>query len=371
MQNISDFQALRKILLSSAYRTCLEKPLAFWVLPTDRRLPLAFLTRSLGDLLGTPYEELSKTPGVGGKKMTALVKLLARAADTDPREMPDVAAVAFARFVGEGRKSANKAKNSERDRFDPKEVSEALWSRWRESVILHGLGGEKLGRFTPSLQNVTKVIWETPLAQFAQYTLDELRSMKSYGDKRIRAVLEVFHGLHSILAGLGPQPYLTVRIVPRAIDRIETWVGRTLQTAGIPSDEELLENFVRPLLEQIDIDASPQILALAQSRLGIGVPMCSVRQAARSMSLTRARVYQLLNEINDIMNVRWPLGRHQVHELLLKFEREAAAIEPPPDLSRFQAIVELTYPGNRRGADGALERIADEPEEEPVDAVAV
>ena len=33
------------------------------------------------------------------------------------------------------------------------------------------------------------------------------------------------------------------------------------------------------------------------------------------MGLTRARVYQLLNEINDIMTVRWPNGRHQMYEL--------------------------------------------------------
>ena len=42
------------------------------------------------------------------------------------------------------------------------------------------------------------------------------------------------------------------------------------------------------------------------------------------MGLTRARVYQLLNEVNDIAVVRWPLGRHQVYELRQKFERESA-----------------------------------------------
>ena len=75
---------------------------------------------------------------------------------------------------------------------------------------------------------------------------------------------------------------------------------------GAERQEELSENFARPLLEQIRTDATQQIVTLAENRLGIGGPITSVRQAARTMGLTRARVYQLLNEINDIMMVRWP-----------------------------------------------------------------
>jgi hypothetical protein len=76
------------------------------------------------------------------------------------------------------------------------------------------------------------------------------------------------------------------------------------------------------------------------------------------MGLTRARVYQLLNEINDITNVRWPMGRHQVYELRKKFEAEVAELEAPRDLQQFLAAVELFYPGSRRGAAGPLEHVA-------------
>lgn len=85
----------------------------------------------------------------------------------------------------------------------------------------------------------------------------------------------------------------------------------------------------------------------------------SVRQAARTMGLTRARVYQLLNEINDIMNVRWPTGRHQVYELHDKLKAEAAEVKDPPDLEPFHAAIELFYPGSRRGAAGRLEQAAE------------
>jgi hypothetical protein len=116
------------------------------------------------------------------------------------------------------------------------------------------------------------------------------------------------------------------------------------------------------LLDQIRNDAPRQIVSLAENRLGIDQPITSVRQAARTMGLTRARVYQLLNEINDIITVRWPHGRHRVYELRRKLEAEAAQGSPVPDLSQFLAAVELFYPSNRRGADGPLEH-ASEPDD--------
>ena len=88
LQVISRFEGLRKMLLSDQYADHRQKPLAYWALPTDRRLPLAFLGRSLEDLLGVPFSELSNTPGIGQKKMCSFVKLFARAANTDPAELP-------------------------------------------------------------------------------------------------------------------------------------------------------------------------------------------------------------------------------------------------------------------------------------------
>ncbi len=69
LQVISRFESLRKILLSQQYADHLKKPLAYWALPADRRLPLALLGRTLEDLLQTPFSELSNTPGIGQKKI--------------------------------------------------------------------------------------------------------------------------------------------------------------------------------------------------------------------------------------------------------------------------------------------------------------
>lgn len=355
LQIVSRFESMRKLLLSQTYADHLDRPLAYWALPTDRRLPLAFLGRTLRDLLSVPFTDLSATPGIGRKKIASFVQLLARAANTDPAELPaDVVDC-----ESSGAWDAAVVDRAATDGFDPTNISEVTWAQWRGSVARHGLSGEKLGRFAPSLKNMTRVIWNTPMGAYTSSTLAEIRAMKTHGEKRIYALLEVFHAAHDIVGGMGTQAHLAVRIVPQWIDRAEQWIGRTLQRPSIPDEQELFTNFVHPLLEQVRLDATQQIVTLAENRLGIGGPITSVRQAARTMGLTRARVYQLLNEINDIMMVRWPMGRHQSHELRERLQSETADRDHAPDLRQFHAAIELFYPGSRRGAAGPLEQTLD------------
>jgi hypothetical protein len=359
LQVISRFESLRKILLSEQYADHLKKPLAYWALPTDRRLPLAFLGRTLEDLLQTPFSELSNTPGIGQKKICSFVKLLARAANTDPSELPTDNIP-----LPTSETEANGGNEETAGGFDPASVSEVVWGQWRASVLKHGLGSEKLGRFAPTLRHMTRVIWNSQLEVYTQFDLSEIRSMKTHGEKRVRAILEVFHSVHTLVASMGVQEHLVVRIFPRLIDRVEQWIGRALQTPGVSMTRELFENVVSPLLEQVRNDATQQIASLAENRLGILGPITSVRQAARAMGLTRARVYQLLNEINDIMAVRWPNGRHQMYELREKLVAESQQVDSPPDLQQFFAAIELFYPGSRRGAAGPLEHVLGEDDED-------
>lgn len=365
LQVISRFEGLRKILLSEPYVEHIDKPLAYWALPTDRRLPLAFLGRTLRDLLQTPFLELTATPGIGQKKIRSFVSLLARVANTSPAELPvEQPAPSPVGHVPDS--NGNGAASG----FDPGAVSEVVWAQWRATIVRHGLEDELLGRFAPSLKNMTRVIWNSPLGAYAHRTLNEIRGMKTHGEKRVRAILEVFHSLHALAANMGSQEHLVVRIVPRRIAEAEDWIHRKLQTPGLIAPEEIAQRLIHPLLEQIQTDATQQITTLAENRLGIHGPIASVRQAARSMGLTRARVYQLLNEINDIMSVRWPNGRHQVYELSDKLHREVQPGESAPDLSQFRAAIELFYPGARRGAAGPLEQALHtfEPEADELEA---
>ena len=167
-------------------------------------------------------------------------------------------------------------------------ISEVVWDQWRTSVVRHGLGGERLGRFAPSLRGMTRVIWNRTLGEYAHQSLGQIRELKTHGEKRVRALLEVFRSVHTLVANMGAQRHLVVRhSAPRLIDQVEGWVERMLQAAAVPSEEDLFENYTRPLLEQIRIDANDQMVRLAENRLGLSGPITSVRQAARTMGLTR------------------------------------------------------------------------------------
>jgi hypothetical protein len=350
LQILGKFQRLRDTLLSDQYSKHLDQPLAAWVLSTDRRLPMVFLDRELGDLLETPFAELRAERGVGRKKLRTFLLLLARATRSSPADFPEQHLTA----PFDGRKPS--AVQGGSAGFDPTIVSEIVWSKWRATVVEWKLERESLGKFASSLEEMPRVIRNAPLSTYAELSLEEIRGMKTHGQKRVQAIQEVFHNIHAILAGKSPHQHLAIRLVPRLIDGAENWVSRRLRTAGMPDEREILQNFIDPLLSQIRIDTSGQISRLAEDRLGIHGPVISVRRLARTMGFTRARVYQLLDEINDVMTVRWPNGRHHVYELRDKFAAESDCLEDPPNLEPFHAAIELFYPGSRRGADGSLEQ---------------
>jgi len=334
---VSRFEKLRHELLTAQYADRLEKPLAFWALPADRRLPLAFMGCTIRELLDTPFEELLATPGVGQKKINSLVKLLARVAKEDPNEEP--AAAAEETVV----ESVDIVVHAPGEPFNPNVVSEALWAHWRECVLQHGLGRETLGRFAPSLEHLPRVLWQTPLETYTSFSLAKIRQLKTHGEKRVAAVLEVFAELNKILGRLGPPGALSVRIVPRFVTELEGWIGGVLARSGVPSDAEVEIRFIRPLVAQVRIDAGAHIAELVESRLGLRGEDASVREVAEQLGLTRARIYQLLSDVGCMMSVRWPEGQKLVGRLVRKLHAEG---HPGRALEQFEAAAELFFPGS-------------------------
>src|SRR6476620_1396442 len=163
----ASFHQLREQLLAENNPERLLRPLAFWVLPDDRRLPLAFLARSLRELLSVRFADLAATPGVGQKKMASLVMLLHRAATQSPADAPFLQVSATS--------DEAQPATSDPDAFNPALVSELVWAQWKETVRLHGIGQEKLGRLAPSVQSLPTVIWESPLGFYLDKSLTEIR----------------------------------------------------------------------------------------------------------------------------------------------------------------------------------------------------
>ena len=329
----------------------LAKPLAFWACLDDRRLPMVLLNRPVRDLLSTPFDDLCATPGVGEKKLAMLVVLLERAL-LRPREDQDA--------HEERKKSESSIPGGEG--FDPGMVSESAWGVWRANVRRSGLSSAALGRYAASLQQLPRPLWETPLAAYADRTIAEMRALKTHGEKRVRAVIEVFGALQSMLGDSQGSSHLAIRVVPKVVQEVEGWIAEVLRRTDSPDDEEVRRFFVAPWLEQIRVDASETIAELAADRLGLGGDETSILQAANRLGLTRARVYQLLADAAAIVRTRWPEGASQMADLRRRLEERNGQGAPP----LLDAAMELLLPQPRGHApvdsNGAVDlRLAPQP----------
>ncbi|MEX2560290.1 MAG: hypothetical protein WD403_10270, partial [Pirellulales bacterium] len=280
-----------------------------------------------------PFEQLYATPGIGQKKLGILLCLLERALAAE------ASAHAFATVDDPASSSEVISDTASRQLPGPDDVSEALWVQWRDTVSRNDLDGEMLGRFASSLRKLPRVVWTKPLGAYAKLTLAEIRAMKTHGEKRVAAVLETFAGLHAVLAVTEGQPHLVARLGPRFVERIEGWIDRQYNGSGPPETEEIRACVIDVLLSQVRLDAGDQVAELVERRLVRNG--AAVRQIARRMGLTRARVYQLLAEAGDVMAVRWPDGR----STMLKFKRHLEICSADQDrLELMDAALELFFP---------------------------
>ena len=331
----SSYESVKQVLLDDADASRLSKPLGYWVLPNDRRLPLALLDRSLGDLLATPFRDLSATPGIGQKKISSLVMLLQRATKDEPPSVP----VGLREYTEQ--LSDLPQRTEDPNEFDPSMVSEALWSQWQSVVRGALIGKEKLGRLAPSLQNLPTVIWHTPLNQYLDHTVNEIRRLRTHGEKRVRCVLEVFHHVQNKLGQAQDGENLSRLLTPPNILRVQDWSQAKLSTDLIPSEEEIRSELVEPLLAQIQIDSGDTVYNLAAERLGInGEPQC-VREQSKVLGVTRARVYQLLEDCGKVISIRWPEGKQRLELLTAKF---ASSGHDNERLALFFGMRELFFP---------------------------
>ena len=132
-------------------------------------------------------------------------------------------------------------------------------------------------------------------------------------------------------------------MVPKFIEPIEHWILGAIARTEVPSATEVRESFAIPLLNQLKIDAGDVIHGLSETRLGINGPPQSVRHQSKQMGVTRARVYQLLEDCGKVMDVRWPEGQYLVAALAARFKAIAGAED---DLKLFRGTVELFFPGH-------------------------
>jgi hypothetical protein len=337
---VGTYERLRKSLLERPDDGRLDKALSYWVLPTDRRLPIAFLDRTMRELLAQPLDDLMATPGVGHKKILGFFDLLKRAAKATAPDAP----------FGLSSEAPKRPKSTATG-FDATIVSESLWTQWCETVLRYGLGPEKLGRLAPSLQALPTVIWHSRLEEYADRSLAEIRALRTHGEKRVNAILEVFCTVHEALSTATLQENIDVIVVPRFVPPLNRWLMETIAQLELPPVDEIHKHIVKPMINQIKIDLGDQVAGLASARLCLDENAPSVKQQAETIGVTRARVYQLLEDCGKVMDVRWPEGRWLLAPLATRF-----GTSDPETIGLVHGIIDLFYPPEKPATHAESDR---------------
>jgi len=92
--------------------------------------------------------------------------------------------------------------------------------------------------------------------------------------------------------------------------------------------------------------------------LGVDGSVQTVRHQSKQMGVTRARVYQLLEDCSKVMAVRWPEGEH----LLAALAERLRGISADSDSGRLlYATMDLFFPRTNESVRIVASRLRNEP----------
>jgi hypothetical protein len=130
-------------------------------------------------------------------------------------------------------------------------------------------------------------------------------------------------------------------LTPEPIRQLHDWVVDQLAGSQVPSEREVYEQFARPFIGLIKIDCGPTVARLVEERLGVDAEPRSVREQARQLGVTRARIYQLLDDVGRVMSVRWTEGKSNLDRLTAHY---SSLEQRQGELRLFFGLCELGFP---------------------------
>ncbi|MBL8889030.1 MAG: hypothetical protein JNL67_03570 [Planctomycetaceae bacterium] len=308
----TEFGRLREKLLESQFDDRRKRPILYWSKPDDRRLPMALIDSTVDQLLSKSFEELCLTRGIGVKKLRMLLELLERAIAGDP-QLPEPESSGNETMVPNSAAKLSEALET----FNSRAVTEGQWAKWKTTVARHRLNSLPLGRLARNLIEITSVIWNTPLGNYLAYSLEELRQLRTYGEKRVSSILEVFYTIDLSMSAMPEGGHLILRLEPRYVHDVETAIFEIMSQVSAPQAKVIQHSVITPILTQLRLDMGDFAYDLVRDRVGAGTKAKAIREQSEELGLTRARLYQVLEECALAAHVRWPQGRVILNELMV------------------------------------------------------
>ena len=135
---------------------------------------------------------------------------------------------------------------------------------------------------------------------------------------------------------------VTLRFEERLAER--TRIARELHDTLLQSFQALMLHF-QAVYDQLPAGKAKEALGKALDRadqaIVEGRSAESVRNQSKSLGVTRARVYQMLEECHNVMSIRWPDGRRQLDEFAQWLDESYASAEAA---NLMASLRELLYP---------------------------
>ena len=144
-----------------------------------------------------------------------------------------------------------------------------------------------------------------------------------------------------MLDHIDPQGDLAVRLAPRTIVAAEEWMAEARSRSFPPGREEIEQQLVEPIVQQLASTPAKRWPSWPAAAWASGPSAESVRNQSKSLGVTRARVYQMLEECHNVMSIRWPDGRRQLDEFAQWLDENYASAEAANLLA---SLRELLYP---------------------------
>lgn len=299
------FEQLRIAIEQNADEKILRSTLADWLEAGDANVPYKFIRWPINSILETPFDVFSKSWS-SNTRLQRLLTLLERAR---------TAALSHTGVVDESTKTRSHVSMDS----DPNErhlaFSGTIWRGWCEIIEAHDLAGTTLGALAPSLNDIPVSYWNRPLREFTSKSYVELSETPGLGFTKVSAIVGVVREVAKVLGTIPAESTLGVILLPKPIRNINLWLLELLIDRRVPTTDEIGTSFCRPLLHQLQADLSPDVAAIVMRRIGLQQTTETLAEIADDVGLTRERVRQLVSRATQVLQVRWPQGKHLLDDL--------------------------------------------------------
>jgi hypothetical protein len=275
----------------------------------------------LETVCASTIEELLQRPNFGPKKVALLIHVLRRiAADEAAGRGMSSAAQKNGRKV-----RVKKTAPAPMEPLDWDQVPEHVWQSWGQTVLDSAFSEEALGRVAPELNQVPTVIWHTPMSEYCCVPLAELRLRRTHGDKRLQAILSSIQAAAALLDQAAERGKKLDRLRLPVFTELEQWSANELNRSKSATYEWVTAQLLKPQLKQLEQDVPALTYRILSDRLGWDGAPRTVMQLSKILDLTRARVYQHLEIVAAVMDLRWPEGRAIWQSWHLRLAQNGAA----------------------------------------------